>query len=1743
MKKTNCLTFIIVLLAFVILFTDVFADVPAFPGAEGFGATTVGGRGGTVIKVTNTNDSGTGSLRAAVEASGARIVVFTVGGTISLQSALHITNPYLTIAGQTAPGGGICLKDGSSGQTLRIETHDVIVRSLRIRPGPSDQRDGVWINGGYNIIFDHCSVSWGVDENFTASYDAHDITIQWCIISQALRDAGHSKGWHSMGLMFGSYVGDPTDEISAHHNLLAHNLRRNPMIDLDGTLDYVNNVIYNWGDSDWSGYVTNSYNGSTNFVANYVKPGPASNSGKYLVDAVGDKSNTTVYVSGNITHHRTSDNDPETDCIDPNDIDDINISSTRISAPSVTTISAQQAYTKVLENAGAIMPVRDAVDSLVVNSVIDSTNEVIDDPSDAGGWPTLAAGTAPTDTDGDGMPDSWEDDNGLDKNTDDANDNDLDSDYDNIEVYINSLIPNPFDSSASTTTFSLTTNTSGSGSISLDPSGGTYDSSTVVTLTATPVFGYVFSGWSGNLTGSNNPDSITMNSNKSVTATFVEDTTITEFDLTTNTSGSGSITLDPSGGTYDSSTVVTLTANPGSGYQFDSWSGDLSGSANPETITMNANKSVTATFSEVTSTVYDGCSASIVTGSCDTENSGYTGSGYANTDNSTGTYVEWTNVVVSATKNYNCIIRFANGGANSRPVNVSVNDSVQTSLSFESTGNWTTWSTKSCSLYFNSDTNKVKLVGTNSESCPNIDKLEVETGSQTTQFTLTTNTSGSGSISLSPSGGTYDSSTVVILTANPASGYEFDNWSGDLTGSSNPDTIIMNSNKSITANFSVIQYTLTTNTSGSGSISLSPSGGTYDSSTVVTLTANPGTGYQFSSWSGDLTGSANPDSITMNANKSVTATFSQISGGSGEVEIAGSWNNASSHTAESGSNRLLVFTAHAEHNASLTLNGVSYGGKSMTEVIEKSEDSGGFFAVTGLYILKEADIADASDSTFSVTWSTTPIRTPEYSSVFLTGVNQTTPTGDTQSAGGTSSTISTSSLSTSDGDMAILAATCGNLGDYSTGGGFTEALEFTIDDPDGGDGVAGYLAATGASVTPSVTHSNVNRQSLVGIVVQADSSGSSPTQFTLTTNASGTGSVTLDPSGGTYDSSTVVILTANPGTGYEFDNWSGDLTGSSNPDTITMNSNKSVTANFSVIQYTLTTNTSGSGSISLSPSGGTYDSSTVVTLTATADSGYQFDSWSGDLTGSANPDSITMNANKSVTATFSQISGGSGEVEIAGSWTNASSHTAESGSNRLLVFTAHAEHNASLTLDGVSYGGKAMTEVIEKSEDSGGYYAVTGIYILKEDDIADASGSSFSVTWSTTPVRTPEYTSVFLTGVNQTTPIGDTESAGGTSSTISTSSLSTSDGDMAILAATCGNLGDYSTGGGFTEALEITVDDGDGVVGYLSATGASVTPSVTHSNVNRHSLVGIVVQADSSGSSESEMAWQQDSGSDGIVSIEIEHYDSKASQGGNSWDIDSSPPSGATNDTTMQALPNDGDNVNSSIESSSPRLDYIINFVKTGTHYIWVRAYSDSGADNSMHYGLNGSVVSTADSVDFPHSQSAYVWAKRTMGGDGDARINIASTGVDTLNIWMREDGTMLDKIVLTTNSSYTPSGSGPSESSRALSKALVPEEELAEETEVALPTEYSLSHYPNPFNPSTTIVYDLPVQERVELAVFDIMGRRVSVLFDGFQEAGSHKHVWNAVDSNGGALASGVYFCRIRTSSFVKSIKMTYIR
>lgn len=427
--------------------------VLAFPGAEGFGANSVGGRGGRAIEVTNLNDSGSGSLRAAIEAEGRRIVVFRTGGTIELRSSLVITNPFITIAGQTAPGGGVTLKNHPSDKdgALVIKTHDVIVRYIRSRPGPSTKKDSdldaIQILGddARNVIIDHCSFSWATDEVVNTWYRPQDITIQWSIISEGLNCSTHEEGCHSKGMLLGS---DGSRNISVHHNLFAHNVERDPLIKTSGLVDVVNNVMYNpkWAAS----HITDDYSRAfANFVGNYFKRGPDSTS-DYSIAASDDGGNgLEVFVKGNIGPDRPRDDMGEPLVVKSEDRQWI--VGTRHQAPFVTTTSAFEAYDQVLANAGATIGLdsrgdsywrRDPVDERIINDVRNGIGSYIDDPSEVGGWPELAPGTAPKDSDHDGMPDEWERLYCLDPaaSADGPQDEDGDG-YTNVEEYLNGTEP------------------------------------------------------------------------------------------------------------------------------------------------------------------------------------------------------------------------------------------------------------------------------------------------------------------------------------------------------------------------------------------------------------------------------------------------------------------------------------------------------------------------------------------------------------------------------------------------------------------------------------------------------------------------------------------------------------------------------------------------------------------------------------------------------------------------------------------------------------------------------------------------------------------------------------------------------------------------------------------------------------------------------------------------------------------------------------------------------------------------------------------------------------------------------------------------------------------------------------------------------------------------------------------------------------------------------------------------------
>ena len=487
---TNITLMLLVLLAGI---TTISAEeakekTPAFPGAEGFGRYVSGGRGGKVYHVTNLEDSGTGSLRWAISQNGSRTIVFDVSGTIHLKSVLNIKGGNLTIAGQTAPGDGICIAD----YPVSIQANNVILRYLRFRLGNkyvtengADSWDGLGGMDQQDIMVDHCSVSWSIDECLSI-YGVKNSTVQWCISSQSLQDAGHSKGAHGYG---GNWGGSG---VTYHHNLMAHHESRVPRLgpryttQLDERLDMRNNVLYNWaGNGCYGGEAM-----KVNIVNNYYKPGPGtaqiSAVRQRRIAGIGIRTSQYVktypayqptehiwgkfYVDGNV-NSKYSDvtNDNWTygiyNQITNSDNDNLFTATTKdtikLSQPIdfvyVTTHTATDAYKKVLAYAGCCLT-RDDVDQLIINDtqnglathtgsgnhngIIDSQedNKPVDADANWSAWPTLNSTEAPVDTDGDGMPDSWETANGLDPNN--AKDGSIvgEDGYTNLENYLNSIV-------------------------------------------------------------------------------------------------------------------------------------------------------------------------------------------------------------------------------------------------------------------------------------------------------------------------------------------------------------------------------------------------------------------------------------------------------------------------------------------------------------------------------------------------------------------------------------------------------------------------------------------------------------------------------------------------------------------------------------------------------------------------------------------------------------------------------------------------------------------------------------------------------------------------------------------------------------------------------------------------------------------------------------------------------------------------------------------------------------------------------------------------------------------------------------------------------------------------------------------------------------------------------------------------------------------------------------------------------
>ncbi len=456
----------------------------AFPGADGFGRFSQGGRGGDVYTVTHLGDSGPGSLREGVEAEGPRTIVFAVSGTIQLESPLRVQNDYITIAGQSAPGAGIALRD----YPLQVNANHVVIRYIRSRIGGAShvEDDAISIIGGSDIILDHVSTSWAIDETLSSSQSYRgtpgqkhltNLTVQWSIMAEGLYQAGHEKGDRAYGSLI---RGNDGARYSWHHNLWANHNSRMPRIgnyatpfdDPDGLfLDFRNNVFYNWGhgaETDFWDWVPASaeFDPSTqlglnqdplygregtdyhyaagtdldpasvaryNFINNAYIQGPQT-----LGPVIFYMRNTTgrAYFAGNTMDGELRDQRPMLRSA----AHDISWVDEAYEADFIRTDTADEAYAAVLEGAGA-SHWRDSADQRIIDDVRNGTGRIISSEAEVGGWPDLPAEPARTDSDGDGMPDDWETARGLDPQNpqDGSHDNDNNG-YTELEDWLNGLV-------------------------------------------------------------------------------------------------------------------------------------------------------------------------------------------------------------------------------------------------------------------------------------------------------------------------------------------------------------------------------------------------------------------------------------------------------------------------------------------------------------------------------------------------------------------------------------------------------------------------------------------------------------------------------------------------------------------------------------------------------------------------------------------------------------------------------------------------------------------------------------------------------------------------------------------------------------------------------------------------------------------------------------------------------------------------------------------------------------------------------------------------------------------------------------------------------------------------------------------------------------------------------------------------------------------------------------------------------
>ncbi len=736
------------------------------------------------------------------------------------------------------------------------------------------------------------------------------------------------------------------------------------------------------------------------------------------------------------------------------------------------------------------------------------------------------------------------------------------------------------------------------------------------------------------------------------------------------------------------------------------------------------------------------------------------------------------------------------------------------------------------------------------------------TGGNVAEFGIV---SGGGSYILTPA-----QTRNVIVSFNPASqGAK----STTLRFESNdPDDGTEDISLTGTGTSNVPQFSLTANVVGAGSVTLNPAGGTYDAGTVVTVTAVPADGFLFSSWSGDLTGSTNQATVTMDANKNVTATFTPSDPGSGgtivhqETMTGGSTGLTSVTSASLIGVSGHLYLAAISNRSNKIVTSVSGLGLAWTLVKAQCSTRGRL----GLEVWKAQGTPSGNGvvtATFSATPDNAAIAVSRYS-----GVSAVNPVGNLISgnlngvngtcSGGSESNAYSFNLSTTANGAMVYGAISMRQETHTPGAGYIERVDLM---QGSGSNAAAVAVEDKNFISPGTTVVNGSFSNSVYWAVIAlelkPQSGAGPAQYTLTANASGSGSVSLNPlpTNGTYDAGATVQLTATPAAGFQFSGWSGDLSGSTNPATITMDGNKTVTATFTAIpvtQYTLTANPVGSGSVSLNPppTNGTYSAGATVELTATPAAGFQFSGWSGDLSGSTSPATITMDGNKTVTATFTAV-GGSGQIVYQETKTGASSSltTVTTSTNLTAVsddlYLAAIVSRSKKVVTGVS--GLGLTWTLVKAQCSG--RNLTGVEVWMARGIPQGgSDGTVTATFASAPGNAVIAVSRY-SGVNAVNAIGNIISgntlglnglcSGGSDNAAYSFNFTTTVGGAVIYGAAAIRSTTHAPGAGYTERIEIVQGSSSPAtvaVQEKSMTTAGTVPlNGTFGNNNDWAVVGI----------------------------------------------------------------------------------------------------------------------------------------------------------------------------------------------------------------------------------------------------------------------------------------------------------------